>query len=350
MDKKMTSTGIDTAIDWYRTPVSRDVLTKLNRKSDLKGLLQATGHLCLIIVTGSLSVFVTYSYSWWVLIPTLFLHGTVCAFLVNACHELVHGTVFNSRKLNNLFLHVFSFIRWFPPEYYWRIHVEHHKHTLYPSHDRDPELYPYQDKPGVVTKFSFNKFLTTQIFNPFNLVSTIKRNLQHSRGIIKNEWESGILSGNKSRQKVTNWARVLLTGHLAIATVSIYFENWIILVVVSMTPCYGGWLQYLCNHPQHAGLKTNAPDFRLNSRTNYLNGILQFLYWHMNFHIEHHMYTAVPCYNLGKLHIALKHDLPPTLNGLGPVWRQIFDIQHRQLEKPDYCFVQKLPGQDNMQR
>jgi len=344
----MIHTANDTAIDWYRTPVARDVLSTLNRKSDLKGLLQAAGHLCLIIVTGSLSAYVYYSYSWLLLIPTLFLHGTVCAFLANACHELSHGTVFNSRKLNNFFLQVFAFIRWFPPEYYWRIHVEHHKFTLFPSQDKDPELYPYQDNPGVLNKFSFNKFLTTEIFNPFNLVHTIKRNLQHSRAIIKDEWEFRIFSGNKSRQKVFNWARVLLAGHLAIAIASIYFENWIILVVVSLTPCYGGWLQYLCNHLQHAGLETNAPDFRLNSRTYYLHPMLQFLYWHMIFHIEHHMYTAVPCYNLGKLHMALKHDLPPTLDGLGSVWQQIIAIQHRQLEEPDYCYVQKLPGRDNL--
>ena len=29
---------------------------------------------------------------------------------------------------------------------------------------------------------------------------------------------------------------------------------------------------------------------------------MRFWYWHMNFHIEHHMYAAVPCYNLEKLH------------------------------------------------
>lgn len=33
----------------------------------------------------------------------------------------------------------------------------------------------------------------------------------------------------------------------------------------------------------------------------------------MNYHIEHHMYARVPCYNLEKLHNYVKHDLPPTV-------------------------------------
>ena len=39
--------------------------------------------------------------------------------------------------------------------------------------------------------------------------------------------------------------------------------------------------------------------------------VVRFLYWHMNYHIEHHMYAAVPCYRLGRLHRAIRHELPP---------------------------------------
>jgi rubredoxin len=114
-------------------------------------------------------------------------------------------------------------------------------------------------------------------------------------------------------------------------------------VVTSLTPCYGSWLQTLCNHPQHAGLPTNTNDFRLSCRTNYLHPALEFLYWHMNYHLEHHMYAAVPCYKLEKLHQAIRSDLPPTLKGLLPVWRQIIAIQHRQKSEPDYACIPEIP-------
>jgi fatty acid desaturase len=43
----------------------------------------------------------------------------------------------------------------------------------------------------------------------------------------------------------------------------------------------------------------------------------------MNWHTEHHMYAAVPCYNLAELHEAIKHDLPPTPDGLVAVWTRM---------------------------
>lgn len=54
-----------------------------------------------------------------------------------------------------------------------------------------------------------------------------------------------------------------------------------------------------------------------------MNPAVRFLYWQMNYHIEHHMYAAVPCYNLGRLHELIRYDLPPTPKGLIGVWKEI---------------------------
>ena len=40
-------------IPWYRSPVDREVLSKLNQRSDLKGALQTFGHLGLLAITGT---------------------------------------------------------------------------------------------------------------------------------------------------------------------------------------------------------------------------------------------------------------------------------------------------------
>ena len=63
----------------------------------------------------------------------------------------------------------------------------------------------------------------------------------------------------------------------------------------------------------------------------------------MNFHIEHHMYAAVPCYNLGKLHRLIRHDLPECPRGLVASWSQIGDILERQKSDPSYQYVPELP-------
>ena len=51
---------------------------------------------------------------------------------------------------------------------------------------------------------------------------------------------------------------------------------------------YGAWLHELCALTQHAGLAENVLDHRLSTRTVILGPVLRFLYWNMNYHIEHH--------------------------------------------------------------
>jgi len=87
-----------------------------------------------------------------------------------------------------------------------------------------------------------------------------------------------------------------------------------------------------------------VPDFRLCCRTFTLNPVVRFLYWQMNYHTEHHMYAAVPCYNLKHLHALIRHDLPPCPDGIIAVWREIAAIQLRQEKDPMYKHQPPLPS------
>jgi fatty acid desaturase len=94
-------------------------------------------------------------------------------------------------------------------------------------------------------------------------------------------------------------------------------------LIVSLPRFYGGWLLYLCNNTQHVALQDNVADFRLCCRTFTLNRLIEFLYWHTNYHTEHHVYPGVPCYNLAELHCAIRRDMPACAHGLASVWREI---------------------------
>ena len=61
---------------------------------------------------------------------------------------------------------------------------------------------------------------------------------------------------------------------------------------------------------QHGGLAEDVLDHRLNSRTVYMNPISRWIYWNMNYHVEHHMFPMVPYHALPRLHELIKHDLP----------------------------------------
>jgi fatty acid desaturase len=113
--------------------------------------------------------------------------------------------------------------------------------------------------------------------------------------------------------------------------------------LITFAPFYGGVMLFLCNNTQHVGLQDDVEDFRLCTRTILLNPVLKFLYWQMNYHIEHHMYAGVPCYKLERLHHAIKHELPPTPNGLVATWTVIIRILKRQKVEPSYEYVPELP-------
>lgn len=267
----------------------------------------------------------------------LFLHGTVYAFLLNGFHELCHNTVFKTRALNRFFLHLISLLGGLNHVYFWASHQEHHKYTLHQPDDMEVIL-PIQ--------ITLKSFLTTAFINPRGVFERWKSWVLLSSGQLENGWQRILFPEDKpaKRRELFNWARILLVVHTLLIVQAIFTGWWMLPVLITFAPFYGGWLLFLCNNTQHVGLQDEVEDFRLCTRTIYLNPIVQFLYWHMNYHIEHHMYAGVPCYKLGRLHRAIKHELPPTANGLYETWRIIITILRRQKQEPSYQFIPELPA------
>jgi fatty acid desaturase len=162
---------------------------------------------------------------------------------------------------------------------------------------------------------------------------------------MRTHWEHTLFPDGDGlgRRLLMRWARILLIGHALIVAASVLSGHWIIALVVTGARFYGGGLQWLCNNTQHIGLQDNVPDFRLCCRTIKLNPFVRFLYFQMNYHTEHHMYAAVPCYNLAKLRAAVDHEMPAMSGGLLPAWREIIGILRRQEKDPGYQHVFELP-------
>jgi fatty acid desaturase len=323
-------------IHWYRTPLDRELLATLNQRSDWRGLVQTGGHLGLLLLTGATAFYAAAHWPVWALLLVLFVHGTIYAFLLNGFHELCHRTVFKTRALNDGFLWLFSFLGWFNPVFFWTSHQEHHKYTLHPPDDLEVML------PVELTLASF---LKSMLINPWGFYGRLNGVIRLSRGRLQGEWEQILFPASEParRRALFTWARILLVGHTLLTVAALAAGLWLLPVLITLAPFYGGWLLYLCNNTQHVGLQDNAPDFRLCTRTILINPVFRFLYWHMTFHIEHHMYAAVPCYHLAALHRAIAHDLPPSPNGLYAAWREIIAILRRQRVEPTYAFVPTLP-------
>jgi fatty acid desaturase len=332
----MARSGSGAHIKWYRTPLDRDTLARLNTRSNARGFVQTLGHLGLMVLTGSLALYALVRWPWWAIVVMVFLHGTLASFMINAVHELVHKSVFRTQSFNDVFVRVFAFFGWINFEHFYASHMRHHQFTLHPPDDLEVVL---------PIRLMAKQFFQTGFLNARGGYDVLKNTMRHAGGKFEGEWENTLFPRDRPEtgRPIIVWARTLLAGHAIILAVSISFGWWLLPVLTTCTPFYGSWLFSLCNSTQHIGLQDNVPDFRLCCRTFTVNPPVEFLYWHMNYHTEHHMYAAVPCYNLAALHRAIKHELPPTPRGLRATWKEIAAILTIQKRQPDYQHVALLP-------
>jgi fatty acid desaturase len=325
-------------ISWYRSPLPPGELRQLHARSNLLGALQTLGYLVLIAVPGGLSLRAGLAHHWGAATAWLFAYGILASFLINAVHELGHNTVFESAALNTWFCRLFAFLGWINHEMFCVSHVRHHRYTLHPPDDEENPL---------PIKFTVRDFIRGCVVNyPFAWYS-IKKTLRIARGRFEGAWELTLYPPGEPAlaRPAIRWSWVLLVGHGAILVASLAMHAWWIPVVVSLGGFFGNGLFLLCNSTQHIALPSHNSDFRLCCRTFTLNPAVQFIYWHMNYHIEHHMYAAVPCYRLGRLHRAIRADLPPTPHGIRAVWREIAAIVRRQSAEPGWVYMPSLPEQ-----
>ena len=338
-------------INWYRSPVDRKTLTALMRRNDLRGWLQTIAHLGWFFVTGGIAFFVyelLNSSNWYWSVPLLmvclFIHGTIGPFMgLIAIHELDHRTVFKSRKLNEFLEVIYAFISWSDHIWYRASHTIHHQETCHREYDGEVVL---------PLRFSLGKFrvlLNLLAWDPHTTYQRVKRVWRHANGHIDGAWYNYVLPGSDTnlRTRHRNWARILLVGHTAFALTFIATGNWFLIVVFTFGTFYCSWLGLLCGLPQHNGLNSDIPDFRANTRTFNCSWLPAFYYWNMQYHLEHHMYPAVPFYNLPKLRQVIEQDLPVAPHGLLNTWREMIDLKQRFLADPTFQYLPMVPRYAN---
>lgn len=340
-------------IKWYRTKLDIAVLREMNERSDAKGLFQALGHLVLYIAAGLLTYWLWSQRFWVGFACALLVHGIVASFLRGtATHELNHGTVFKSKGLNTFFLNLFSLLSWWNHEDYKASHKYHHIYTLYPEADRENVL-PLKPLPDF---FSFIQLCTLNLFTRAGrtfgsggFFAIVLRYLQTafrlpSRSLAPSvDWLEALHKDDPDlARRSVRWARTMLLFHAAIIVVSILTGLWVLPLIITLGSFTTSIFSYVVGIAQHSGMKDRDPDFRKVARSMTLGPILTFLYWHMNWHCEHHMYAAVPCYNLRKLAKHIEYDLPKPL-GLFATWKEMLDIRKHQQQDPSYVFERPLP-------
>ena len=339
---------------WYRSKMDPDKFRKFSKKNDFKGFIQAGGHLGLFCITG-LSVYLSWLISNWILFSVaIFMHGTVSSFFKGtAVHELGHGTVFETKWLNKFFLYLFSLISWWNPFDYAASHTYHHRYTLHPEGDREV-LLPIHPSVGgtfLLQMFTFN--LITQpgrTFGKGGLLSAVWLTILAAVGKIgsceipANEWLQAIHSDQPEQKSASvRWSQIQLSFHIFILVLAILSGLWVLPFIITIPSYTSNWLSYFLGLTQHCGLRQNTIDFRKNTRSIRLPKFLEYLYWHMNWHTEHHMYAGVPCYNLRHLAKEIEKDMPEP-KSLFEAWKEMLYIWQIQKNNPEYAFDTPVPN------
>ena len=341
-------------VQWYRCPIERERLLALSQRSDLAGFLQAGGHLALFLASAGLTIHFWVVELWWAFGLSLWLHGTISGFFSGvAPHELGHGTVFRTKWLNRFFLYLFSLISWWDPFDYAASHTYHHRYTQYPDADRENVLPLTPSLAPVLLLQLFTLNLFTQPgrnFGKGGLLSTVNLTVRGAMGkegtpqVPSQEWLKSLHRDQPAQHRRSIvWSRILLGVHGTVLVISLWSGFWVLPLVFSFAAFFGNWARYFTGLPQHCGLRDDVADFRKNSRSLIVHPLVEFLYWHMNWHTEHHMYAGVPCYNLPKLAREIADDMPEprTLTG---AWREMRETWRRQQSDPGYQFDTPVPS------
>ena len=123
----------------------------------------------------------------------------------------------------------------------------------------------------------------------------------------------------------------------------LYSINSILPIIYIILPTYYGKpIWFAVNVTQHLAAAIDKKDHRLSTYSLKLNPILSFLYWKMEYHLEHHMFPMVPSYNLKKLNSEIKTQLPKQFNGLYDFYYKILPSVIKLATNPEGYFKVNL--------
>jgi fatty acid desaturase len=317
------------AAEWYHTDIPRKQMKALMQREDGPAIRDT------IIWLGAFVVFAAggiWFWGTWYAVPFFLAYGVLYGSASDSrWHECGHGTAFKTPWMNKVVYQVACFMIMRNPVTWRWSHARHHTDTIIVG--RDPEIAVM--RPPDLLRVVLNFFgLVDAWFAMGDMLRNAAGNVSPAEKsfIPESEWPKMILV-----------ARVWTAIYLAVIALAIGFQSWLPLVLVGLPRLYGSWHMVMCGLLQHGGLADNVTDHRLNTRTVLMNPISRFIYWNMNYHVEHHMFPMVPSHALPKLHELIKHDLPPPNPGIIDGYREMIPAFARQLRYEDYYLRRELP-------
>jgi fatty acid desaturase len=315
---------------WYATSLPRPQIKKLMQRRDGPAIRDTALWFALLAASGALGA---HFWGSWLCVPFFLVYGVLYGSASDSrWHECGHGTAFRTRWLNDVVYQLASFMVLREPTVWRWSHTRHHTDTLIVG--RDPEI--AAPRPPSLLNLGLNIFAlksgTTAFYKLF----------LHSVGLVTSQEHTFI--PESETWKVAWIARIWLAVFAAVIATCLHLHSWLPAILIGLPSFYGGFMVNFFGLTQHAGLAEDVIDHRLNTRTVYMNPVFRFLYWNMNYHLEHHMFPMVPYHALPALHEAIKQDCPAPFAGCWQAYREIVPALARQRQDPSWYVQRSIPS------
>ncbi len=315
--------------EWYQCPVPRETMRKLLVRRNGPAVRDTVLWFALIFASAGATI--ALWGSWWAALPYLLYAVLYGSTSDSRWHEAGHGTAFKSDWMNDALYEIASFMVMRESTVWRWSHTRHHSDTIIVG--RDPEIVAPRP-PDLLAIFM-------GVFSLQTYPNFFKSILRHAVGKMTAD-EMTFIPKSES-PKIFLKARIYVGIYLAVIGLAIVTRSILPILFIGLPNFFGSWLMIIYGLTQHAGLAENVLDHRMNCRTVKMNLINRYLYWNMNYHLEHHMFPLVPYHNLPKLHEAVKHDCPQPYSSLVQAWSEIVPTLLRQTKDPAYYVKRKLP-------
>ena len=314
---------------WYHSDVPRAAMKDLMKRTDGPAIRDTIIWFALLICGAGGGI---YYWGTWACVPFFVVYGVIYGSSCDSrWHECGHGTAFRTPWMNDVIYNIASFMVMRNPVTWRWSHARHHTDTYIVG--RDAEIAWMRPPKTLMNFLAFFdvigtiKSLQTLARNAMGTLSPDEKNF-----IPESEWGKMVLA-----------ARIHMVLYAATIATALAMRSWLPLMLIGLPRIYGCWHMVMAGHLQHAGLADNVLDHRLNSRTVYMNPISRYIYWNMNYHVEHHMFPMVPYHALPRLHALIKNDLPPANPSILHGYREILASLRQQKNDPGYAYRKELP-------
>jgi fatty acid desaturase len=282
-----------------------------------------------VVITAAAIALAWAHFTWWVVIPAVLLVGTQQHALFVLAHDAAHYRLFEARWLNELFGRLFGTLGAIPVCSYRVIHRLHHN-NLYGEVDPDIALhggYP-RGKRYLLRKLLLDLAGVNAWKNIAYFFGNPAINATTNRAQRPLDDTSPALRASARRDRLAVAAfhvafPLVLLAVGGIEAVGKYVVLWMVPLLTVLQPILR--VRAICEH----GAVTDTSTPLTAARTNVVGPFARLVLFphHVNYHVEHHLFPAVPHYHLPRLHHELARRALVARSEMRPLadtWRRVY--------------------------